>query len=164
MLANYILTLVWGWMGIFHPFYISLTEMRYNPDSQRIEVSQKIFWDDLEEALTAASGQQVNFLNPADPELLNALVQRYLLKHNRLSVDGKPLELQYLGFEVEEDAAWFYLESGKVKKPRELTVENELLLEHFPGQQNIIHVYFGNKPKTLMLDKRRRMGKVEVRN
>ena len=47
----YISLISLGWMVLSHPYFISLTEIRQNPESQRLEIAQKIFWDDLEEAL-----------------------------------------------------------------------------------------------------------------
>jgi hypothetical protein len=164
MLPTYIISFILGWMVNFHPFYISLTEVRYNSGSQRFEVAQKIFWDDLEEVLAAESGDAVNFLNPKDPEVLHMVLSNYLLTKNKVKVDGRSLELKFLGYEVEEDAAWFYLESEKAKKPKELWVSNELLIDQFPGQQNIVHIYLDKKPKTLMLDKRKREGSVQLKN
>jgi hypothetical protein len=38
------------------------------------------------------------------------------------------------------------------------------LIDQFPGQQNIVHIYLDKKPKTLMLDKRKRAGSVQLKN
>ncbi|MBS9523526.1 hypothetical protein KI659_05775 [Litoribacter alkaliphilus] len=162
MPVHFILTAILGWMVNFHPFYISLTEARYNSDTQRFEIAQRIFWDDLEEALAGESGESINFLNPADNVTLEKMVEDYLLKNNSLEVNGNILRLSYLGFEVEEDAAWFYLESEKAKRPKEVRYKNTLLLKYFEGQQNIVHIYSGSKPKSLMLDKRKTEGVVKL--
>ncbi|WP_143959390.1 DUF6702 family protein [Litoribacter populi] len=164
MPVHFIITTILGWMVFFHPFYISLTEARYNTDSQRLEVAQRIFWDDLEEALSAEYGESVNFLKPDDQTVLDHMIEKYLLAHNKVEVNGKLIQMSYLGFEVEEDAAWFYLESEKVRKPREVKYKNTLLLERFAGQQNIVHIYWGKKPKSLMLDKRKKEGVVKIGN
>ena len=86
--------------------------MVYNENRQQIEIAQKIFWNDMETSLTNASGNQVNFLNSEDPGHLEKLIKDYILENNKLEVDGKKLKLTYLGYEVEEDAAWFYMESA----------------------------------------------------
>lgn len=150
------------WMILAHPFFISLTEMRYNTSSQKMEVSQKIFWDDLEVSLGKEFGQSVDFLNPKDKAKLNQQLKTYLLKHNQLWVNGKPVPLNYLGYEVEEDAAWFYLESNVAESPKSVEVQNTILLEEFNGQQNIVHVYFQSKsPRSMLLGKGEEKGKVE---
>ena len=151
-----------AWMSLLHPFYISLTEMRYNPASQKMEIAQKIFWDDLEVAMGNELEEKVDFLNPKDKAKLDSQIKTYLLKHNQVWVNGKLLTLNYLGHEVEEDAAWFYLESSQAETPKTVEMKNTILLEDFDGQQNIVHVYFQSKsPRSMLLGKGEEKGKVE---
>jgi len=133
-----------------HPFFISLTDMVYNENRQQIEIAQKIFWTDIETSLTIATGKQVNFLNPKDPKQLESLIEEYILRNNKLEVDGKQLKLTYLGHEVEEDAAWFYMESEQIPEPVQVTIYNSILIEDFPTQQNIVNFYKNRKPKSLI--------------
>ncbi|GMQ29952.1 DUF6702 family protein [Algoriphagus confluentis] len=151
-----------AWMSLLHPFFISLTEMRYNPASQKMEIAQKIFWDDLEVAMGNELKEKVDFLNPKDKAKLENQIKTYLLKHNQIWVNGKLLTLNYLGHEVEEDAAWFYLESSQAETPKTVEMKNTVLLEDFDGQQNIVHVYFQSKsPRSMLLGKGEEKGKVE---
>ncbi|MFN3758253.1 MAG: DUF6702 family protein [Algoriphagus aquaeductus] len=151
-----------AWMTVLHPFFISLTEMRYNPESKKMEIAQKIFWDDLEVALASEFKEKVDFLKPKDKAKLESQVKTYLLKHNQVWVNGKSVTLTYLGYEVEEDAAWFYLESSVVELPKSVEVQNTLLLKDFEGQQNIVHVYAQSKsPRSLLLGEGKEKGKIE---
>ncbi|AMQ55484.1 DUF6702 family protein [Algoriphagus sanaruensis] len=150
------------WMTLIHPFFISLTEMRYNSQSKKMEIAQKIFWDDLEVGLAKEFKGKVDFLNPTDKAKLESQIKTYLLKHNQVWVNGKLLTLNYLGHEVEEDAAWFYLESSQAETPKTVEMKNTILLEDFDGQQNIVHVYFQSKsPRSMLLGKGEEKGKVE---
>jgi hypothetical protein len=145
-----------------HPFFISLTEIRFNPNSKKMEIAQKIFWDDLEVALGNEFKEKVDFLNPKDKAKLDGQIKEYLLKHNQLAVNGKSLTLNYLGYEVEEDAAWFYIESSATEIPKSIEVKNTILLNDFNGQQNIVHVYSQSKsPRSLLLGKGEEKGKIE---
>jgi len=80
---------LWAYLSLVHPFYISLTELRYNPSSKKMEVAQKIFWDDLEVALSKEAGATVDFLKPKDKAKLEGQVKAYLLKHTQVWVNGK---------------------------------------------------------------------------
>ena len=145
-----------------HPFYLSLTEIRFNSSSKKIEVAQKIFWDDLETALGRHFNENIDFLNPEDQSKLDSQIHRYLLTHNQVLVNGKLLTLNYLGYEVEEDAAWFYLESSETEAPKTVEVKNTILLDDFNGQQNIVHIYNQSKsPRSLLLGKGEATGKIE---
>lgn len=158
----YIFAILFIWKSVFHPFFISLTEMRFNPENKRIEIAQKIFWDDLEVALGNEFDEKVDFLNPKDKVKLDSQLKSYLLKHNQVTVNGKALTLNYLGYEIDEDAAWFYLESSSTEVPKSVEVKNTILLDDFNGQQNIVHVYNQSKsPRSLLLGKGEEKGKID---
>ena len=148
-------------MTFLHPFFITLTELRFNPSSKKMELAQKIFWDDLEVALSKEAGVTVDFLKPKDKAKLESQVKAYLLKHTQVWVNGKLVPLTYVGYEVEEDAAWFYLESTAPNLPKTVEVQNTLLLRDFDGQQNIVHVYLNSKsPKSLLLGEGKERGRI----
>ena len=158
----YISVISWALMAVLHPFFISLTEVRFNPSSKKMEIAQKIFWDDLEVALGKNFKEKVDFLNPKDKAKLDRQVREYLLKHNQVWVNAKPVTLSLLGYEVEEDAAWFYLESSATEVPKSVEVQNTILLDDFDGQQNIVHVYNQSKsPRSLLLSEGNEKGKIE---
>lgn len=153
---------LWAYLSLVHPFFISLTEVRYNAGSKKMELAQKIFWDDLEVALSKEAGVTVDFLKPKDKAKLEAQVKAYLLKHTLVWVNGKSIPLTYLGYEVEDDAAWFYLESTATTTPKTVEVQNTLLLRDFDGQQNIVNVYLNSKsPKSLLLGEGKEKGRVD---
>lgn len=153
---------LWAYLSLVHPFFISLTEVRYNAGSKKMELAQKIFWDDLEVALSKEAGVTVDFLKPKDKAKLESQVKAYLLKHTQVWVNGKLVPLTYVGYEVEDDAAWFYLESTATNLPKTVEVQNTLLLRDFDGQQNIVHVYVNSKsPKSLLLGEGKEKGKIE---
>ena len=153
---------LWAFVSLAHPFFISLTEMSYNVGSKKMELAQKIFWDDLEVALSKEAGLTVDFLNPKDKGKLESLVEAYLLQHTQVWVNGKLISLNYLGHDIEEDAAWFYFESSTTPLPKTVEVKNTLLLRDFDGQQNIVHIYYQSKsPRSLLLGEGKEKGKIE---
>ncbi len=154
MLQFYLYLISLGWLVVAHPFHLSLTEIKWNTTSEQLEISQKIFWDDLEVALSGYYDESIDFLNPANTEKLNKQIETYLLAQNKIWIDDKSIKVKYLGYEVEEDAAWFYLESEKVQEPTSIRVKNSLLLEDFSDQKNVVQFYFEtNSPRSIILGK-----------
>ncbi|MCS5491154.1 DUF6702 family protein [Algoriphagus limi] len=155
MLQIYTSILTLGWMVLSHPFFISLTEIRQNSNSKRLEIATKIFWDDLEVGLGNFHDEKIDFLNPENPEKLEEQIAAYFHQKIQFWVDGKEVNWSLLGFEIEEDAAWFYLESEPVEFSGKFKVKNSVLMEDFSTQQNIIHIYEGNSrsPKSMLLTK-----------
>jgi len=160
MQFNYIFIFFLGWKSLFHPFYLSLTEIRYNNTNQSLEIAQKIFWDDLEVALGNKNKTKVDFLNPKNKADLEKMVQAYLLEKNEIKVNGQKANLTYLGYEIEEDAAWFYLEATNIPLPKKVEIKSDILIESIESQQNIINFYLDKSPKSLILYKDNERGEL----
>lgn len=158
MLQYCIICVILGWKVLFHPFYLSLSEIRYIHSSQSLEISQRIFWDDFEIALTDLHQTKIDFLNPQDEVALDSMVKEYFLENYHIVINGKKTTLNYLGFEIEDDAAWFYLEAKGVPVPETASVKSSVLLAHFETQQNIINFYVDKNPKSLILYKNKDSG------
>lgn len=141
-----------AWLHIFHPFYVSVTEIRHNQQTQQIEVSVRIFFDDFEKSLAAHSKTRVNILQPPDRKKVDALIAGYLKTHLKIQVDGKAVALNYIGYEIEEDAAWCYFESARTSDFKELRIQNDILFAEHPTQTNMIHAIVGGKRQSTKLD------------
>lgn len=143
-----------GWLVFAHPFHISLTEIKWNEETEHLEISQKIFWDDLEIALSQRYDESIDFLNPANKEKLSKQIESYLQEQNMIWIEDHTVPLNFIGYEIEEDAAWFYLESGKVNAPTSIKVKNSVLVDNFPDQKNVVQFFAGtSSPKSLILGK-----------
>ncbi len=139
---------------LLHPFHVSVCSISHAPEEQTLQITQKIFADDLEEALTAAStAGPVDVLNPPDPDALDALIDNYLKEHLQITVNGQVVEATYLGHEREEMALWCYLEVGDVTEVKSLSVRSTILTGTFDDQTNIVHVEYQNALKSMKLAK-----------
>ena len=149
-----------GWL--MHKFYVSLSEIRYNTETERFEVSMRIFPDDLDRVLLERSGIHTQLATEMEHKSADSLLMVYLLEDFSIEVNGALLELDYLGNEPESDAIWCYMESSKVVAPESITVRNAILTEYFPDQVNIIQVYYGKWNKGLLLNRNENAGKLTI--
>jgi hypothetical protein len=147
---------------LMHKFYVSLSEVRYNTETERFEVSMRIFPDDLDRALLARSGITTQLATELEHKSADSLLMVYILEDFSIEVNGALLELNYLGKETESDAIWCYLESSRVAAPETITIQSILLTELFPDQVNIIQVYHGKWNKGLLLDLNQDSGTLSI--
>jgi hypothetical protein len=140
------------WYALFHPFYVSVTEIRHNAAKQELEVSCRIFADDLEMALKTAYKAPVDIIHPANRKTVDGYITAYLSKHLQVTIDGKPVTLQYLGYQIEEDAAWCFLEVKQVPAVKKVHVSNDILYHQHPNQINMMHVIVKDERKSTKLD------------
>jgi hypothetical protein len=140
------------WFGLMHPFYVSVTEIKHNPKTQAVEVSCRMFYDDLEHALEKDNKTPLDIVKPKDKAQLNRFINEYVKKHFSIRADGKPLNLSYVGYEIQEDGAWAYFEVKGVTSVKKIDIHDELLNAMHPEQINMLHVTIGGNRKSTKLD------------
>lgn len=145
-----------------HEFYVSLTELRYNANSSRLEVSMRIFPDDLDRALFEMYGLETHLATRMEPEVADSLVSNYLRLHFRVEVDGEPVTFSYLGKEPESNALWCYMESVPLSSPHSMKIRNTILMDEFEEQVNIIQAYSGDWNKGLLLTRNSPEDELEI--
>jgi hypothetical protein len=138
------------WLAAFvlHPYYMSVTEMEYKATEKEVQISSKIFIDDLEYALEQEFKTDVAILQAADKKKNEALLSSFFQKHLKLTIDGKPAVIELIGFEREEEAIWSFLVVKNVNKLKTVTVFNDLLYTFRQDQINIIHFKKGDNRKS----------------
>lgn len=136
-----------------HPLYISVTEMNYNAADKNLEISCKIFADDLEKTLANNYKAKVDLTTPADKNEANRLVKEYVKSHLLLKVDNKPVLPEFVGFEKENDAIWSYFEVKNITAaPKKIDVVNSILYEAYDKEINLMHVTVGGERKSTRLN------------
>ncbi len=146
-----------------HPFHVSVCEINISPASKSIQVSQRIFIDDLEQVLNKTYGVNITIDGNTESGLLDSLINDYLSEHLRLVVDGKIKKRVYIGSEIEEDGIWCYVEYEGIKKISSIEVTSTVFLETFKDQANIIHFKQGEYEKSIKLDMNNKSGIFEVK-
>lgn len=127
--------------SIFHPFHVSVSEIKYKEDKKTIQISIRIFLDDLELALRAyTKDEKLNIVSKESWGFINENLEKYLLERMKLwDEKGRAYELNYIGAEIEEDVMWCYIEIVKVKRLKQVKVWNAILHEVWDDQENLVH-------------------------
>lgn len=135
-----------------HPIHISVTEIEYDEREKELEIITRIFTDDLELAIrTQRNDPELELLNLPAETRLDDLVKPYLLQQINIQLDGKAQTLKYLGHEQDGDAHVFFIQVQPVKKWKSITVQNQVLLETYDDQSNIVHVTVREKTRSMRL-------------
>lgn len=145
--------LIWPLWAFAHPFYFSLTQVDHNPQNQSLEVTIKLFTDDIEQALEAQGTDKLYLGDAKEHQSSDRYLTTYLEQHLQFWVNGKAATYQYLGKEVELDVLWAYVEIDSVPELSTVKVLNNLLLEHFEDQQNVVQFRVGNQKESMLLRK-----------
>ena len=134
-----------------HPFHVSTTEITHNTTERVLEISVRIFTDDFESSLRQSYQQPADFAKPAVKTLMDTLVKRYVLSHLGLRADGKSAPMHYLGWELDNEAVYVYLEVENVPVPHLIESVNTIMFNLFDDQMNLQHVKVNGKRQSMKL-------------
>jgi hypothetical protein len=146
MLINLMLAL------FLHPIHVSVTEIEYSEKNKSLQITTRIFIDDLELSIRKQTGKEsLDLLEPGAGTTTDQLVSAYLKEHFKVSIDGKPVQYKYLASEIEEPAIVCYLEIENVKKLKTITVTNTVIQETHDDQSNLVHITYKSPVKSYRL-------------
>lgn len=144
----------WLWAvcwAVFHPFYVSMVEIQQNTKEGTIEMSVRIFSDDLETTLKQFSGKKIDILN-GNQDLNGEILEKYIQHTIQVVVDGKPVAFQYVGHEQQKESIWTYLEVPHKGTISKIEVNCNLLYDFETRQINIFRVITAKGDKSYRLD------------
>jgi hypothetical protein len=135
-----------------HPFYVSVTEINQNAREKTLEISCKVFAEDLEETLKKNYKTAVDLTLAGDKGALDKFIPDYINKHLSLVVDGKAVRLNYVGYEKDKESAYCYFQVDNVASVKKLDITNSILYDFNEGQINIMHIIVNGKRQSLKLN------------
>ena len=154
-------SILYKWLLVFaltnfgvnpHPIFVSVTEIEYNAANKALEISCKIFVDDFEKSLRKKYLTKIDLQDAKIKAEMSRLVNDYIQKHLSISTDGKKASLQFLGFELQEEAVICYFEAKNIAKVENVELVNNMLYEYNPQQMGIIHIMVNGVRKSSRLD------------
>ncbi|MCU7550546.1 hypothetical protein OCK74_15615 [Chitinophagaceae bacterium LB-8] len=137
---------------IYHPFYVSVTEISHNKQEKSLEISCKIFADDMEGILKQTYKKAIDLSDEKKRAENGSYIADYIKKHLKISADGIVLKLNYVGYEKDNEAAFCYFEAVQIPSVKKLDVENSILHDFTDQQINIMHVTVNGKRQSYKLD------------
>lgn len=135
----------------WHKFYLSVSQVDYNPEDKTVQITSRLFYDDLQKALQERYDKDIRVDETYPKEKLDGFIDKYIHKKLKVSINGKEATLNYLGHGDEDDYVVCYIEISNIERLNTIAVENTLLMDTFEKQKNIVHVRVGKIEKSFML-------------
>lgn len=135
-----------------HPLYITVTEIDHNAKDKILEISCKMFTNDFEAVLEKNAHAKVDLSDVKTKAASDKLIADYVEKHLQIKVDGRMVQLQFVGSEKEADGTWSYFQVSNIPSVKKIDVANSLLYDNFNQEINIMHVSVGGVKKSTRLD------------
>ena len=134
-----------------HKFYVAIYQINYVSQKKRIEITARIFIDDLNEALEFKFKKKTFIGTEKESHEDVVLLKKYLADKFTLKVDGQLKPMNFLSKELENNVLICYLNIKDISKVKNIEVQNSIITEIYPKQQNIIQSKLNGEKDSLLL-------------
>lgn len=128
-----------------HPLKMCICQVKYQPETKRLGLTFRFFWDDLERTLEQQTGRDLTITRISKDN--NRLLTDFIKKQFDLTINGKPVVLRHEQSAVDDIVlvVEFSAETFSPAPAYEVDLSNRILLDVFPDQYNIVRFdFFGN--------------------
>jgi hypothetical protein len=136
-----------------HKFYVSVTNIEYYDNGKALQITSRVFIDDFEKVLEER--YDVKTLLGTPEEILNAdsYIQKYFNAKFLVKINEEPVRYQFLGKKYDNDIMICFLEIPEISLDQleSIEIQNELLMDIFEEQKNIIHFKIKEMKKSFVL-------------
>ncbi|NMH27500.1 DUF6702 family protein [Flavobacterium silvaticum] len=134
-----------------HKFYVGIYQIEHNASKSRLEITCRIFADDLDKALEKKYKHPFHFADGKSDKQEMAQWQSYLKEKFSIEVNGKPAAMEFKSAEFENGVFISYLSANAIQSVKKIEVSNTILFDFVTSQQNIIQIKVGKQKKNLLL-------------
>lgn len=124
-----------------HKFYMAVYQINYAPEKKMLQITSRIFVDDLNNALEKKYHKKTFVGTEKETAEDLVVLKKYLAEHFAIKVNGQSKQITFLSKEIEAgDVLVCYSRISAIDKIKTLEILNAVLVDWNIEQQNITHV------------------------
>ena len=141
-----------SFLTLIHPFFVSVIDIKHNAKDKNVEMSIRVFTDDLEATIKKNIHTNIDLsIGTTKPEV-NKLVANYIQSKLQLIINDKPQTIKYVGYEIQKESVWIYVEINDIPAIKKMNINCNLLYDYQTKQSNIFNVKANGTEKNYKLD------------
>jgi hypothetical protein len=144
-----------------HKFYISIYQINYESKKKMLQITSRIFVDDLNNAIEKRFHKKSYIGTDRETSEDEVAMKNYLFEKFSIKVNGTVKPMTFMSKEVEANVLICYFRITDVSKINTLEIENSALTELNSEQQNIIQANITGEKQSLLLTAENFKGKLK---
>lgn len=147
-----------------HKYYISVTNIAYSEKDEAIQITSRVFVDDMNAVLEERYGIKTEFGSEKESDIANEYLEKYFKTKFTIGINDSIMDYKFLGKKYEDDLMVCYIEVSSIKlsKLKTIEIQNEVLMDMYSDQQNIVHIKLKGKKKSMILIKENDKGMLNL--
>ena len=135
-----------GISSFFHPVHVSITNMDYYYDQDKISLSIKVFKDDLNLLFVHLYQINADFEDEENIKKYQNEIDTYISNHFKITNDTS-YQLLHKKIELDEETLLFFYDIHLDKKLDSIEIMNTIFLDLYFDQKNMLICNFDNREK-----------------
>lgn len=134
-----------------HKFYVGIFQVNFASDKKMLQITSRIFVDDLNNALEKKFKRKFHLEERNPPADDVSDMNKYVFENFRIAINGKTQPLDYRSFEIQDNVLVGYYRITQVESVQSIHVTNKILFDFVTEQQNIVQTNVGGNKQNLLL-------------
>ncbi|GMN10469.1 hypothetical protein MTsPCn9_35350 [Croceitalea sp. MTPC9] len=149
---------------IAHKFYVSVTNINYSEKTDALQITSRIFIDDLEVLLKERYGIDAALGTEKETSMADDYIQKYLKAKFVLELNEEIASYNYIGKKYDNDVVIIYLEVPEIgfTALNSISIQNEVLTDLYEEQKNLVHIKWKGKKKSFVLIRENNKGMLNL--
>lgn len=140
---------------------MAIYQVSYVTNKKRIEITARLFVDDLNVVLEKKYNKKTALGLPTEAAEDEVLLKKYLSEHVIFKVNGVKTSFQFVSKELESNVLVCYLKIADVPKLSALDIQNDVFIDQFSDQQNLVQSTIYGEKKSILLTNSTVFGKLK---
>ena len=143
-----------------HKFYVGVTQCDYIPKQKALQITTRVFIDDLQDEINFLQQQKIELATEREPKNVDTFYKTYLAAHLKFYINGNFRNFQYIGKKYKGNAVIFFLEIDSIAAMKRLKVANTILIKTIREQKNIFQTKIYNQKKSFIFSEKQKIQRV----
>jgi hypothetical protein len=138
--AFFIIFVVTGSVALHaHPIHVSVANLDFHEDTNLLEFSVKLYYDDFQSLINYKYNTLLNFATQSRiPTSEQSAIIDYLGRNFMIVVNNDTLVTKFTSWKVETGSVWLFFCASLPDSIREIKIEDRLMLDLFSDQTNLV--------------------------
>src|SRR5688500_15851022 len=110
-----------------HKFYVAVFQLEYVPAKKVVQMTSRIFIDDLDKELSRKYGMKFYLCTTKEIKQTNDYLKKYFEDKIQIKLNKKPQAIKFLGRETEDDVLICYYTIAAESNVSSLEIKNTVL-------------------------------------
>jgi hypothetical protein len=133
-----------------HKFYVALYQVNYAPEKKMLQITTRIFVDDLNTSIGKKYQKKINLGSEKETDEDLIFFKKYFNEKFNIKVNGQVKPIHFISKEMEGDVLICYFSIKEIQKINSIEIYNAVITEGNSEQQNIMHFTVMGVKNTLL--------------